>query len=83
MRAFGRLGCRSCCASMEEEERPSKRWACGPVNRSSANALSPLLATWPRDGWVRELGRPGSSGKWNTENTLTASASAKVQDRWI
>jgi hypothetical protein len=41
MRAFGRRGCRSCCASMEEEERPSKRWACGPVNRSSANARSP------------------------------------------
>ncbi len=49
-RAFGGLGCRSCCASIEEEERLSERWARGTVNRSSANAPSPLLAGWPRDG---------------------------------
>jgi hypothetical protein len=57
VRAFGGRGCRSCCASMEEEERPSKRWARGLVNRSSAP--SPLLAGWPRDGSLGELLRPG------------------------
>jgi hypothetical protein len=59
MRAFGGLGCRSCCASIEEEERPSKGWARGTVNRSSANAPSPLLAGWPRDGALGGLLRPG------------------------
>lgn len=70
MRAFGGQGCRSCCASMEEEERPSKRWARGLVNRSSANAPSPLLAGWPRDGSLGELLRPGRHC-YTPENTLT------------
>jgi len=49
MSAFGRRECRSCCAWMEEEERPLQR--AGVLNSTAnGNAPGPLHAAWPRDG---------------------------------
>lgn len=76
MSAFGQPGCRSCCASMEEEERPSATGGRAvPVNSRAPKGNAPNPCT--QLGLV--MGGWADQGV-DTENTLT---SLQKHRRWI